>query len=134
MKQFQTVFFKLSICLIYALFLQACSKEEPLANKFRGTFKVTKRFVETQVPLPASTISLGKGDNFVIWDIYGKSCSLEIFESDPNHAFSEGFSVPIFLDDSASLHWINNDTIEANITTGSIFLGFYKSDSYYLVR
>lgn len=123
----------LMICIVLLTFVycQKGDKELP-RDKFLGQWKafdiVTKEEISTSV-------SAGSKENFILWSIKGESVELELIGKNDTFAFQTNFSVPIFIDNSASLKFINKDSLYGIRTVGSIFFpSSYTSDQYHLTK
>ena len=121
------------LLLIVLIYATSCQKEQELPReKFLGQWTAINKVNGTSSP---SSISRGENENQILWQIKGENIVLEFIGKNDSIAFQTDFSVPFFADNSASLKWINIDTLDGFRSFGTIFLpSTYKSEQYHLIR
>lgn len=120
------------ICIALLLFA-SCQKEdvELSREKFLGSWRAVNVVTNQEV---STSISEGSKDNLIVWSIAGETIELEFIHTNDTMAFQTNFSVPIFADNSASIKFINKDSLYGIRTIGSIFIPAYRTTQYYLTR
>ena len=121
--------------ILLTLLLMACGKgDETLPrDKFLGTYDLYQKHPDTYIG--TSSIGEGEEDHKMKWLLPQEAIEMELIGKNDTIAFGTAFTLFLFADNFASLHYINEDTILGNRTTGSIFFpSTYNSSDFVLVR
>jgi hypothetical protein len=121
--------------ILLTTLLLACGKgDETLPrDKFLGTYDLYQKHPDTYKG--TTTISEGDQDHKMKWLLEQEEIEMELIGKNDTVAFGTAFTVFLFADNFASLHYINEDTLLGNRTTGTIlFPTTYKSRDFVLVR
>ena len=126
---------KTQALILLTTLLLACGKgDETLPReKFFGSYDLYQK--QTDTYLGTTSISEGDKDNKMKWVLQHETIELESIGKNDTIAFGTAFSLFLLADNFASLHYVNEDTLLGNRTTGSIFFpSTYKSRDFVLVR
>lgn len=113
----------------------ACGKgDESLPrDKFLGTYDLYEKQPDTH--RGTATISEGDQDHKMKWLLEQEEIEMELIGKNDTVAFGTAFTVFLFADNFASLHYISKDTLLGKRTTGTLlFPSTYKSRDFVLVR
>ena len=121
--------------ILMTMLLMACGKEDETLprDKFLGEYDLYQKNPETYRGTTA--IIEGEEDNQMKWLLQDEEIGMELIGKNDTVAFGTAFTVFLLADNFASLHYINEDTLFGNRTSGTIlFPSTYKSRDFVLVR
>lgn len=126
---------KTQALILLTTLLLACGKgDETLPrDKFLGDYDLYQKHPDSY--LGTTFISEGEKDHKMKWVLQQETIEMELIGKNDTIAFGTAFSLFLLADNFASLHYVNEDTLLGNRTTGSIFFpSSYKSRDFVLVR
>lgn len=99
----------------------SCQKEDKdlPRDRFLGLWTAVNAVNGQRTP---SVVSKGKQSNLIIWEINGERIELEFIGKQDSFAFQTNFSIPFFVDQSASLQLINTDSLYGIRSFGTILI------------
>ena len=126
---------KTQALILLTTLLLACGKGDETLPREKFFFFFDLYQKQTDTYLGTTSISEGDKDNKMKWVLQQETIEMELIGKNDTIAFGTAFSLFLLADNFASLHYVNEDTLLGNRTTGSIFFpSTYKSRDFVLVR